>query len=392
MAALSPDAPVAETSKRMVRTKPETSTKKAPKASQPKADPLSFFDEVDFFLEKEKGRSFGNPANTRPQDTANPARDETMETAPSSPKWTSYLRSDGKTASPKKSIFDVFKVPDPAPERSEFAFDSNAYDDYVAILDNACNEDDESGGSSLTVEMKADVEEWLRLDEPKISVELPVFTQICEQGIENMERETKGGKLLKEQARDELMKQAKVFKEKLGWNEQQFTYATFLIHEIAKLSCKNHKALPVIVIFEKMKEAGYVQKKTLLAQCLKASTSFSGGSLSRGRSILGSPLSSQSRLYDILEGKESRKDFTAASDDGEDIANLPEQLASANDLFYEPTHHSTTIRTKRLISLGNADGALELIESSTVSFTFILLLYVDFWGVFSTDNLLVFHL
>lgn len=323
------------------------------------AKSLSFFDEVDYFLEKDKPE--GNPGsiNYSTRNSTQHATNATSSARPASQKWTSVLGKDGSSSSTRKSIFDVFKVPEPAPQRSQFAYDLDAHDEYIAILDGT-----RESVTKLTEDIRASVEKWLRLDEPKIGTTLSVFTEFCEKGNEamvNQEKTKKGLTQLKKKAEAELSNQATHFQKELGWNKQQYTYALHMLHEIADSSCNRHKALPVAVIFEKMKEIGTFEERTL-ARCLQASASFSGGSLSRGRSILGTPLSSKNRLYDILEGKESRKEFNDAD---EDKANVPEQLASANDLFYKATHHSTTIRTKRLISLGNADGALKLVESNT---------------------------
>jgi len=182
--------------------------------------------------------------------------------------------------------------------------------------------------------------------------------QICEQGIESLEDATRQKRSLKEQAIMELEKQAQVFCKQLGWNKQQYTYATDTISKIADESRKTHKALPVVIIWEKMKEAGFLQQE-IVSDCIKASTSFSGASLSRGRSILGGPLSGKSRLYDILEGKNiHEKDNATESNKEDNIASIPEQFAAANDMFFQPTEQSTLIRTKRLINLGYADEAL----------------------------------
>ena len=370
LAALLSDSPVAEkfnpiqaVGKKPGNAREEAHTGRAshaPKKAKPRR--LSFFDEVDDFLAKEKGKSLGASTKFIPKFTANlPPRNRT-ETSPSS--WSSHLVNNGTK---KKSIFDVFKVPDPVPERSQFAFDIDAYDSYVEVLDEICQGSESDNGDILNADMKADVLKWLRAEEPKIEAGLPLFRQICEQGIEGVKHEQLRQRTFKKQIRDEIENQATIFQGKLGWSKDQYKYATSMIDRIAKLSSTNHKALPVVVILEKMKEMGHVEKDTL-AHCLKAASSFSGGVLSRGRGILGFHFSSKNRLYDILEGKESRKEYPAvATDHEDDFASVPEQLASVNDLFYEPTHHSTTIRIRRLISLGKPDGALELIESNLVS-------------------------
>lgn len=367
LAALLSDSPLTgkSNSVRLVGEKLGNASEEAQKALQAPNETkprLSFFDEVDVFLAKEQDKLLGASTKLTPHPTGS----RTDKTGPSSPEWSNHLVNNGTK---KKSIFDVFKVPDPVPERSESAFHIDAYNTYIEIVDeiyNSCESDD---GDSLNAETKADVVKWLRADEPKVKAGLPLFSQICELGIESVEHEKLKEKTFKKMVRDEIEKQAITFQERLGWNKHQYTYATSMIDRTAKLSSINHKALPVVVILEKMKEAGHVKKETL-AHCLNAASSFSGGVLSRGRGILGSPFSGKNRLYDILEGKESRKEYPTAATEN-DIASVPEQLASANDLFYEPTHHSTRIRIRRFISLDNPEGALELIESNLVS-TFLL--------------------
>jgi hypothetical protein len=44
------------------------------------------------------------------------------------------------------------------------------------------------------------------------------------------------------------------------------------------------------------------------------------------------------------------------------IVNVPEEVATFNDLMYEPTEQSVTIRIKALVAKGDAHGAESLLD------------------------------
>lgn len=321
----------------------------------------SFFAEVEHFLEKKKRiisrpESEGNSDNQNASSLTNSASNSRGIAA------SDQLDNPGTTAySPKKSIFDVFTVPQPAPMRSENAFEAEAFEAYEAILEDYINNwrdaSKEKSALALSKEERAGVDAWMRLDEPKVDIQLPTLTSVGEvDGFVNLEMD---GKALKAQAKAELRQQVKVFKEQLCWTAQQYSYATKLIHSLTEFSHVNHKALPVVILWEKMKESGYVRKKSI-GVCLSAATSFSGGILSRNRSSL----SNRSRLLAMLDSKETH----TGSENAPGIvqvhhrSNIPEQLALINDLLYTPTEQSTSVKTRMLISLGDAGNALNLIE------------------------------
>jgi len=285
------------------------------------------------------------------------------------PKWRSVLpqsRHDGYLG--KNSIFDVFKVPLP---RKPDAFDADALDSYMEILEECLGgmkrSDLVSGtaGKKLDFEMKKDVEFWLGLDTPRVEIRLPLLSSVCMDFAESTNRNH-----LKRKLKFELLDQACNFRKELGWSACQYKYAVDALHDLAVLASKKRKALPFVIIWEKLKEAGSLKKRTI-GSCLRDSASFSGGVLARNHNI-SLTLHSGSRLHAILDREDSKGEEKAALPIVNEgfrnyyAANISEQLAAANDILFEPTKQTVGIRFRRLISLGDADGALRLTEANMV--------------------------
>lgn len=324
---------------------------------------LSFFAEVEHFLEKEKQIN-GSHGGDDIKEHRNPA---SLTTSASNSRADQRTTRGTSANSAKMSIFDVFRVPEPPPLRSENAFEAEAFEAYEAILEDYvktskdASEEESAPASALSKEEREGVDTWMRLDEPKVEVRLPTLTSLGEvDGFVHLQEMS--NKALKAQAKAELREQEEVFKEQLRWSAQQYMYATKMIHSLTEFSHVSHKALPVAILWEKMKEAGYVGKKSI-GVCLSAATSFSGGILSRNRSslLISSP---RNRLPAILDSKETStgSENTHDSMQAHNCSNVPEQLALVNDLLYTPTEQSTYVRIRMLVSLGDAKNALKLVE------------------------------
>ncbi|CAB9509235.1 expressed unknown protein [Seminavis robusta] len=269
----------------------------------------------------------------------------------------------------QKSIFDVFSLPqDSSIQRSPTAFDAEAYDTFEALLEiylqerdnqhNKNNDDSTSHNHQLSHDQKNEVLRWIRLDEPQVKVDVPVLTTLCEDG----RLPGDGEELEKKHLLQELEKRSSAFQKQLNWNSRQYNYALGILQELAVLSHTRYKVRAIAILWEKMKEAGDTTEETINA-CLQASSGISGGLLSKMRIGLQSS-SPENILFQALNGfGENENHNNNQEDENDTSATIPEQLATLHDFLYEPTQQSISIRTRRLLAMGDADAALELIES-----------------------------
>lgn len=319
-------------------------------SEKPSKKNQSFFNEVEEFLEKERASSTRLPLK----------ENRTKENAKIS------AVPPGMYVS-QKSIFDVFKIPEPALQKSEDAFEADAFEAYEALVQDFFREPMERKSTTVVLdkEMRASVRSWLLEDEPRIKMQAPTLRLLFKEGTENLlhrySRES-----LQKRIEKELRDQQKTFRKDTFWNDNQYQYASNLIHELTIFCQCNHKALPIVVIFEKMKETGQLKKKTIDV-CLQTAMSFSGSILSRNRSSMLSTLPRNSSLLDMLDSKDASSANSLDIKHELHTLNVPEQLAMANDLLYRPTEHSSSILTRRLISIGDAANALDSIEARMVS-------------------------
>mgnify|MGYP005840772307 CR=1 FL=1 len=336
----------------------------------------SFFDEVDSFLEeqrREKGggsefSNFASSSNLFGKKTYEKSANGSSQSKPAaessrSRKWTSYLPKEDEDSLNEKSIFDVFKVPEPVPERNPNAFDLDAYNAFCSLLNEYF--DAESKKSSkladeLSHEMKQDVRRWIQKEEHQNLINLPTLNQLFQDEL------IKNGTLInllqaKSDAKKEIRKQSTNFRKHLAWSNNQYKYAVKVLRELSKLSAQQNKAHPVVVIWEKLKEAGYLTNTTI-GHCLQACNSFSAISLSRNRRTFASS-ALNNRLSGLLQ-HDSKGNVGDAEE--ETIATVPEQLAITNDLLYEPTNQTISIQLRRSVSLGDAKGAFGFAEAIQV--------------------------
>jgi hypothetical protein len=231
------------------------------------------------------------------------------------------------------------------------------------ILLEAEGEKNSKASSSLSEEMKETVVRWIRKDECSVPLKLPTLSHLFKDSV-NATGSQIDQTRAKKKVNSEIRQQAKEFRKQLSWTNDHYNHAVKILGNLSKLSAKHHKAHPITVIWEKLKEAGYM-KDTVINSCLQASMSFSGISLSRNRGSLGS-LTSGSRLYGMFD--ETKNGSIGNIDDNKEelTASIPEQLAITNDLLYEPTKQTISIQMKRLVGIGDADAAWDLIETKMV--------------------------
>jgi hypothetical protein len=250
----------------------------------------------------------------------------------------------------QKSIFDVFVVPKaPQAESTVDPAASSAFKDVlVAFFQGETLSRQIDSKYPMSNKSKEEVRRWIReLRSSKVQVRLPVLTKKCEEGISDNDPVA-----IKEQILLELKLQASEFRKQLDWDQEQYKYAMAILHELAQLSFQNHKTLAVLIIWDKMKEAGEVRQDTINALLL-ASSSLAGGLLTKNRSN-----SLESTVCQALNPRE----MAAKNSD----PTFPENLASIHDLLYEPNQQSISIRMRRFLYIGDAIGALGLVESGLV--------------------------
>jgi hypothetical protein len=272
-------------------------------------------------------------------------------------KWWSLDIAQGlQPTDKKKSIFDVFVVPKAS--EAESTFDPAANSAYKEVLDAFFQGETLSrqidSKYPISNNKKLEVRRWVReLRLSKVQVRLPELAKICKGGI----AESDDTVAVKEQIKVELALQATAFRKQLDWDQQQHRYAMAILHELAQLSYQNHKTMAVLIIWEKMKEAGEMQQDTINT-LLQASSSLAGGLLTKNHSNL-----LESTICQAL----NPRDISAKKSD----PTFPENLASIHDLLYKPNQQSISIRMRRLLYIGDASGALGLVESGLVSLVIV---------------------
>lgn len=272
---------------------------------------------------------------------------------------TGFDSAPGSPATEERSIFDAFPVPEPPPPKSPNAFEDEAYRDYIMIMEDLLASDKfgrKHTSKPLEEGLLKEVEAWLRLDEKATEYDLPMMDSALSEGLPPL------GKDQRIEFKNQLETQRNTFLESRKWNEKQYTTAKHALIGVGNQCARLARSLPLDVSWEKIKEAGMMLDNTSLDTYLHACTTYTGGRR-RSRGLLGGV--TDSPIFDILGRTDERDDDAAEVDNN--VADLPEEVATFHDLLYEPTERSLSIRVSALVAKGDGKGAGELLNSFPVS-------------------------
>jgi len=185
--------------------------------------------------------------------------------------------------------------------------------------------------------------------------------------------------------RGQLKEQQDKFISIKGFTPNQMSLLTAALTALSRYCAKRNQIVPLMVGWEKIKEAGIMlseeEASTFLYVFGNSSALYS--SMLLGSSRLGdlllqnygsSPSSRASSVSEILDGSNCDKSSSwllgndsTASKEVKKETNIPAEVATYHDLLYKPTERSISIRVKALVSKGDAHGAQNLLDFFPVS-------------------------
>jgi pentatricopeptide repeat protein len=356
----------------------------AEKPDQAKNKPVlkSFFDQVDDVMSEQRKQSAKLPKETQPFFELQPHRkvDDSSQAVHRRNPSAQRLNESVTDYSAEKSLFDVFKIPDPPPARSPTAFDATACEHYQEMLVDIISNDRKFRRQHTAKPIPDSVADavvaWLRSEEPTLPQELPSFQQALQEGVQplNPHKERSGTFV------EETSRQKKLFLEKMGWNERQFKMAKGVLVQISNLCAKKARGQPLEVIWEKIKEAGVTDKKTL-HNMLYVSATFSTGN--RRKKAKYGRLAGLS-ILDVLDAEPPFDGSSDGQQENEELVDMTDEIAIYHDLLHNPTEQSINIRVRLLVSQGNAKEAERLLNDHSEgemirlrAYTPILRLYLE---------------
>jgi hypothetical protein len=273
-------------------------------------------------------------------------------------------------SSPKNALdfFEVFKLPDPMPNtpkrpRGPNSFSESACEQYRCLLEPAIESGDLIHTRSkrrISVEQAQPVFEWLRSEEPVVPYDLPTYREALKHGLDALGR-ISGVDPSDKAHTNEVYAQHALFQEKMGFTNLQMDLVKKSLFLFANSCAKLGKGLAVEVLWEKVKEAGYAERRMLHA-LLYISGTFSGRShrsrLKR-RSKYGH-LTGATSILDVLDEESDEVDFIEKQ---QDFVDMTDEIAIFHDLMYQPTEQSINVRVKLFVAQGKAKEAEDLLDA-----------------------------
>jgi hypothetical protein len=309
---------------------------------QKKPEMTSFFDEVDEIMAKngsQRGKSRDAIAMTN--------------------------LGEGENQPPgRRSIFDMFP---PETIRSPNAYEEEAYDEYLEILENIMKEKiflRQHTKKPLSGEKSKVVIDWLKSDEPTIACNLPMLDKAVRHGLPEEEAAQASSTF-----RSELTAQNEAFKAHHAWDELQYRVAIGALRKIGDICAKTAKATPLDIVWQKLKEVGYKMDKIMLHNFLYVSSTFSVRS---SRSLFPTRGRLGGSVLDFLDGGKSKEEkgddaLKAVEAAENEYIDVTSEVAVCHDFLFEPTEQSMSIRVRMLVSQGMPREAEILLDAFAVS-------------------------
>ena len=345
---------------------------------------VSFFDEVDARMET--SRKYKLSDRFESQSSAS----NSSSTAKKNPLFDLLNKNSGEDKT--KSIFDAFPLN--AKEPNPLAYDKKMFRHYQQAMTEVL-ESDKFRRAHTRKPIKDDVLnpviEWLVKDEQSLEYKYEAMDDAISKGINiddttftgNLDNDDIGRKKKKKRRkkalRDEvfcdgsefhkfhsqLMKQRIEFMESTGLSAEQMDIAERAINILASNCARSSNSLPLSIVWEKIKESGFILSNDTLNVLLYVS-----GTLTHG--LFSAPIKSgfssngrkkhMSAVMSIL-GTDEKESIDKEEENEKEIIDFPTEVAYFHDLLYNPTEKSVSLRVKRLVSKGDAVGAEKLLDA-----------------------------
>ena len=290
------------------------------------------------------------------------------------------------SSSSSDSFFEVFAIPKSEPRHPD-SFDAEACQTYQDIITPFIETDPKifrrlHTSKPISLEETQPVIDWLREERHIVDISLPAFEDVLRR---NGAADTSTSRIDTEMDRETLREQVKAqhttFCKQRGFNTVQSDMLQRALFRATSQCAKLATGKPVPVLWEKIKEAGILDK-TILHTLLYVSSTFS---LPSGSKQKHAPYARLVRSSSILDALDAQPENNASIPEAEDNhMDTTDEIAVFHDLLLKPTEQSVNIRVRMLVALGNAKEAEELlnnhagtIEIRLRAYTPILRLYLE---------------
>lgn len=310
----------------------------------------SFFDQVDEMMKDQ---------NSQSEHAVGPTSVEAATLQATDISAASKSSLSNNTKAPEKSLFDVFKIPEPAPKRSPTAFDAVACEHYQTMLNQIMSSDKkfrrQHTANPIGEQEAEPVIAWLQSEEPNLPTDLSLFRQALQQGVNTT---TAPGSKRSKEFVGETESQRSRFITGMGWNGRQYKMAKGTVLQMANICARQASGQPLDVLWEKIKEAGIVDQK-ILQGLLYVSATFSTGNR-RKRARYGRIAGLVT--LDVLDTDPASDE---SNDEDEDLVDVTDEIAIYHDLLHNPTEQSISIRVRLLVAQGHAEAAERLLDAQS---------------------------
>jgi hypothetical protein len=354
---------------------------------------ISFFDELDNAYNAQNSRKYDRRGdkelNSLERKENNNVGDKTIGTCRST-KSIRSLFEENDAVDTSKSIFDAFPI-----KETKQDFENHFFLQYIEAMEEIIS-NPKFGKRHTKKAVKDDVLEsvsqWLLKDERSLDYEYSALDQSIENGIPESSLLEGNNSKVKDSSEfrsavsevgtqsnlfyEELCGQKEKFLTKMEFDETHFDLIQEALNVLASYCARRARTGPLVVGWEKAKEAGFIPTNKTTDTLLYVSGVMSVSRLLTSPSLIGDRgpprlTSHGASVLDILGDIGS--DASYQNDDSE-IENqqkkkvdLPTELVIFHDLLFEPTERSISIRVKKLVANGNATGAEQLLDSAGVS-------------------------
>ncbi len=353
---------------------------------------ISFFDEVDEKMErKRQGSLISLNKNKNVANEGKSSIDNLFDALHSKQMANNQNFESIQTLDKEElptTIFEAFKQKKDNPS----AFEKHDFEEYRNVIQGILKGEKfamKHTKRPMDDEIVNPVIDYLLRDGRILPYSYPSLKDAAVQGIslENvvLENDKKKGKRMKISFRPEVSQkgsQSNIFHKEIQQQKDSFLELTkfdnvqygliqkaFFI--LASVCAKNSTNAPLSIAWEKIKESGLIpENQTLHAFLYVVGTvnakGFLPSSLSRSFSRPAGA-SSMSAVMSILGGSDSAS-INKEKEEGYDPTDYPTEMALFHDLLYTPTEKSVSLRVKKLVSIGDASSAQNLLDSLSVSF------------------------
>ena len=328
---------------------------------KPRTTFVSFFDEVDVKMNNRKQRnstifeqeSKSNSSLEHLFDMFNKKGDASAKDPAVMPNTPVY-----------KSLFDAFPIEKRVHKPN--AYDKDAFESFQKSIRDVVYSDRfqrKNTRKPLEEEVVNPVIEWLLKDEKLIPYDYSIMKEAARAGIDCSGMMKHGIDSKKSSFKGQLKDQKEVFLKKTNFTEEQYQVAMRSFSVLASICAKNCTDEPLVVAWEKMKEAGMIPTSDVIDVFMYVTgTMMPAGLLTSSRRSRNTPRELSS-VMSIL-GSEEIED---SQEERKDSIDLATELALFHDLLYDPTEKSISLRVKRLVALGDAEAAETLLDSFPTS-------------------------